>query len=525
MDLSQRSTHSLWQQGAEFPLQNLHHDLQTDVCVIGAGISGLTTAYLLLKEGRRVVVLDKDGFAANETGYSSAHLSNALDDGYVEIERLHGRVGSQLAYQSHTEAINRISKIIQDENISCDFLRLDGFLFCGPNETFTDLEKELFAAVRAGMKDIQLERNGGFSLGPYRRFRNQAQFDPVKYLRGLAQAVERLGGEIYTGALVTKVSGGENAEVITQKGNTIHCKEIVVATNVPINDVVAIHTKEAAYRSYMIGLKIKRNQFPVGLFWDTAEPYHYIRVQRDLDADHDVLLVGGEDHKTGQQNDPEESYFRLNEWVKNKFGIDSEIDYRWSGQIIEPVDGLAYIGLNPGLSDNVYIAAGDSGHGITHGTIAGILLTDLIMKRENDWAKLYSPNRISFKGINNYLNENLNTFWQYKDWVASGEIKSADDLKEGQGAVIREGLSQIATFRDDHGKLHMFSAACPHLGGIVHWNSAEKTWDCPCHGSRFSQTGEVINGPACQNLTPMQQVAHPDMIPILNRPLDLLGPI
>jgi glycine/D-amino acid oxidase-like deaminating enzyme len=185
MELSQRNTHSLWQEGAEFPLQSLHHDLTTDVCIIGAGISGLTTAYLLLKEGRQVVVLDKDGFAANETGYSSAHLSNALDEGYVEIERLHGKLGSQLAYQSHTAAINRIAKIIKDENISCDFVRLDGFLFCGPDQNITDLEKELFAAARAGVKDIQLEHND-FSLGPYLRFRNQAQFNPVKYLRGLA---------------------------------------------------------------------------------------------------------------------------------------------------------------------------------------------------------------------------------------------------------------------------------------------------------------------------------------------------
>lgn len=525
MELSQRSTHSLWQKGTEFPLPSLHHDLTTDVCVVGAGVSGLTTAYMLLKEGRQVVVLDKDDFAANETGYSSAHLSNALDEGYVEIERLHGKLGSQLAYQSHTEAINRISKIIKDENISCDFLRLDGFLFCGPNQTFVDLEKELFAAARAGMKDIQLERNGNFSLGPYLRFRNQAQFNPVKYLKGLAEAVQRLGGQIFNGALVTQVKGGDHAHVVTQKGCTVYCKDIVVATNVPINDLVAIHTKEAAYRSYMIGLKIKRNQFPIGLFWDTADPYHYLRVHREADTDYDVLLVGGEDHKTGQKNDPQECFHKLNEWVRNKFGIESEIDYRWSGQIIEPMDGLAYIGLNPGISNNVYIAAGDSGHGMTHGTIAGILLTDLMMGRENEWAKLYSPNRISFKGLNNYLNENFNTFWQYKDWMNAGEVKSADELREGQGAVIREGLSQWATYRDSNGKLHTFSAVCPHLGGIVHWNGVEKTWDCPCHGSRFSKLGEVINGPACQNLTPQQQVAHPDMIPIIDRPLDLLGPI
>jgi glycine/D-amino acid oxidase-like deaminating enzyme/nitrite reductase/ring-hydroxylating ferredoxin subunit len=525
MDINQRTTHSLWQDRFEFPLQNLHQDLTTDVCVVGAGISGLTTAFMLLKEGRKVVVLDKDGFAANESGYSSAHLSNALDEGYVEIERLHGKLGSQLAYQSHTEAINKISQIIQDENIACNFQHLDGFLFCGPDQSFADLEKELFAAARAGMKDIQLERNGSFSLGPYLRFRNQAQFNPVKYLKGLAAAIHRMGGQIYTQALVTQVKGGADALVVTQKGHVVHCKDIVVTTNVPMNDVVAIHTKEAAYRSYMIGLKINRDQFPMGLFWDTAKPYHYVRVHRDQDSDYDVLLVGGEDHKTGQQNDPQECFAQLNRWVKEKFGIDARIDYRWSGQIIEPVDGLAYIGLNPGLNNNVFIASGDSGHGITHGTIAGILLTDLIVGRRNEWEKLYSPTRINFKGLNNYLNENLNTFWQYTDWVAASEIKSADDLHEGQGAVIREGLSQWATYRDTHGKLHVFSAACPHLGGVVHWNAVEKTWDCPCHGSRFSKLGEVINGPACQKLSAQPEVAHPDLIPNLSPQLNILGPV
>lgn len=512
MNLSQRTTHSVWQENAVYPLPSLHEDLKTDVCVIGAGISGLTTAYLLLKEGRQVVVLEKDSFAANETGYSSAHLSNALDDGYVEIERLHGKKGSQLAYQSHTAAINQISKIIKDENISCDFLRLDGFLFCGPNENFSDLEKELFAAVRAGFTDVQLERNGVMNLGPCIRFRNQAQFNPVKYLRGLAEAVERLGGKIFTQALVSQVKGGSHAKVVTQNGYVVNCQEIVVATNVPVNDILAIHTKESAYRSYVIGLKIKRNRFPLGLYWDTAEPYHYVRLQQDLDVDYDILLVGGEDHKTGQQNNPEDCFLKLNQWVKAQFQIDSEIDYRWSGQIIEPVDGLAYIGVNPGLDSNVFIAAGDSGHGITHGTIAGILLTDLICGHENPWAQLYSPNRISFKGLNNYVSENLNTFWQYKDWISSSDTKSADHLQRGQGAIVRDGISATAQYRDNDGKLHAFSATCPHLGGVVRWNEVEKTWDCPCHGSRFSCVGEVINGPACQNLSPKDQVAHPDLL-------------
>ena len=213
---------------------------------------------------------------------------------------------------------------------------------------------------------------------------------------------------------------------------------------------------------------------------------------------------------------------KLNQWVKAQFQIDSEIDYHWSGQIIEPVDGLAYIGVNPGRDNNVFIAAGDSGHGITHGTIAGILLTDLICERENPWAQLYSPNRLSFKGLGNYVSQNLNSFWQYKDWISGTEKKGADYLQRSQGAVVRDGISATAHYRDSDGKLHQFSATCPHLGGLVRWNEVEKTFDCPCHGSRFSCLGEVINGPACQNLSPKDQIAHPDLLMNRDAPESIL---
>lgn len=515
MDLNQQKTHSMWQENIEFTIPALNVDLDTEICVVGAGISGLTTAYFLLKEGKRVCLLDREEFAYDETGLSSAHISNALDDGYAHLEKFHGRVGAKLAYQSHTKAIDIIEKIVRDEEIDCNFKRVEGYLFCGPKQERKDLEKELVAAARAGMQDLELITHGPLNLGPCLIYKNQAQFNPVRYMKALAQKIQKMGGQIYSHALVTEVQSGSRMSLKILNGHRVQCDHVVMATNVPTNDRMAIHTKEFAYRTYLVGIHIPRGQFPEGLFWDTEEPYHYVRVHQNPDTKYDILLVGGEDHKVGQDAHPEERFARLEDWAIQKFNLKScPVEYRWSGQIIEPVDGLAYIGRNPGDAGHVWIAAGDSGHGITHGTIAGVLLTDLILGRPNPWETLYLPSRISFSGVGKYLKENLNTAFQYFDWASAGEVESTHEIPNGEGAVVRDGFSKVATYRDTDGNLHEFSATCPHLGGVVHWNSAEQTWDCPCHGSRYTKYGEVINGPACQNLSPYKDLDNPVMTPV-----------
>jgi Rieske Fe-S protein len=285
---------------------------------------------------------------------------------------------------------------------------------------------------------------------------------------------------------------------------------VVVATNTPVNDRFAIHTKQAAYRTYVIGVHVPRDSVPKALYWDTAQeaslangfgpiPYHYLRLQ-NVSPVQDLLIVGGEDHKTGQADDPEARWNRLEAWTRERFPMATDVTYRWSGQVMEPVDGLAFIGRNPADEPNIYVATGDSGNGMTHGTIAGILLTDLILGRENPWATLYDPARKSLRALGDFAKENLNVAAQYVDWAAAGEVKSAAEIAPGTGGVIRRGLKKVAIYRDEQKSLHEFSAICPHLGCIVAWNSAEKTWDCPCHGSRFDKLGTVINGPALANL-------------------------
>jgi nitrite reductase/ring-hydroxylating ferredoxin subunit len=328
-----------------------------------------------------------------------------------------------------------------------------------------------------------------------------AQFHPLKYLDALAQAIENKGGRIFNNTHAEEFKDGAPGRVKTSKGPVVSAGAIVVATNTPVNDWVAIHTKQAAYRTYVIGMGVPKGAVTKALYWDTPDPYHYVRLQ-DV-GDHEVLIVGGEDHKTGQADDADQRFDRLEAWTRERFPAAEVVEFRWSGQIMEPIDSLAFIGRNPG-DRNIYVVTGDSGNGMTHGTIAGILLTDLVLGRENEWEKLYDPSRISLRAAPEFAKENLNVAAQYGDYATAGDVDRVREIAAGTGALIRHGLKKVAVYRDSHGVLHKCSAICPHLGCIVDWNSAEKTWDCPCHGSRFDPYGKVLNGPANTGLGPAE---------------------
>ena len=477
-----------------------------DVVVIGAGISGLSTAYHLLEAGFGVLVIDKGDVASGETSRTTAHVSSALDDHYCELEKMHGADGARLAAESHAAAISSIEAIARKENIACDFARVDGYLFASKASQRSLLERERAAATRAGL-EVELVKSAPlpFGTGPALRFAQQAQFQPLAYVSGLADAVRRKGGLIRTGVRVQSVSEGAPARVHMDGGSSVVARFVVVATNTPIVDVFAMHTKQAAYRSYALGVGIPKGSVERALYWDTEDPYHYVRVA----GDDDLLIVGGEDHKVGQSKSPEQSWARLDAWTRERFPMAQPVRFRWSGQVWEPVDGLAYIGKNPGRADNVFISTGDSGNGITHGAIAGILLSDLIAKRNNPWQHLYDPSRkvVRPAAAREFVKENLNVALQYGEFIKSGS--DADSIEPGQGAVVRRGVHRIAVFVDEAGGRHECSAVCTHLGGPVNWNRAEKSWDCPCHGARFDPYGRVLTGPAVRDLEPLPAAVEP----------------
>ena len=507
-------TQSVWMDTAQVPeYPALMESTRADVCVVGAGIAGLTTAYLLAREGKSVVVLDDGPIAGGETGRTTAHLSNVFDDRYFEVERLHGEDSARLTLESHTIAIDTIERIARTENIDCDFRRLDGWLFLSETDARKHpeiLDREEATARRIGLAVDRAARAPipRFDTGPALRFPKQAQFHPVKYLAGVARALTKLGGRIHTFSHVESIAGGKRPTVKTADGRSVNCGAVCVCTNSPISDYVVIHLKQSAYRTFVIGAQISGGALPPGLYWDTPSPYHYVRLVKGNSQGDDILLVGGEDHKTGQEDDAENRFRCLEEWTRARFAIGA-VEYRWSGQVMEPADYLAFIGRNPDGAENVFLATGDSGNGMTHGTIAGLLLTDLVLGRSNPWTELYDPKRVSAKSAPGLLRENLNVVVQYADWIKPGEASSADDIPPGEGAVLRRGVHRVAAYRDDHGNLHERSAVCTHLACVVRWNSTEKSWDCPCHGSRFDAFGSVINGPALNALGPAEPEHHP----------------
>jgi glycine/D-amino acid oxidase-like deaminating enzyme/nitrite reductase/ring-hydroxylating ferredoxin subunit len=500
---------SIWQATADLPAcPPLSENVHVDVCIVGAGIAGLTTAYLLCQAGKSVAVLDDGPIASGMTPMTSAHLSNMLDDRYFELENVHGREGARLAAESHTAAIDRIESIVRAEGIACDFTRLDGYLFLAEGDEPTTLDKELIAAHRAGLRDVIGVARAPFdswNTGPCLRFPAVAQFHPLKYLAGLAKAIRRDGGRLYADSHADRVEGGVPGLVHVGR-HVVSADAVVVATNVPINDRLAIHPKQAAYMTYLIGARVPRGSVPKILSWDTGDPYHYLRIAEF--GDDDLLMVGGEDHKTGQAQDTRERYARLEAWARERFPMMGAVEFAWGGQVMETMDYLAFIGRNPMDHENVFIVTGDSGMGLTHGTIAGMLLTDLILGRKNRWEALYDPSRVPMRAAAEFVKENANMAAQYADWLTAGDVGSENEIEPDSGAVIRRGLEKIAVYRDAGGALHEHSATCTHLGCIVHWNPGEKTWDCPCHGSRFEATGKVINGPANKDLVSVQRPQH-----------------
>ena len=394
-----QATTSVWMATTNTPIQSrLRENIRTDVCIVGAGIAGMTTAYLLAREGRSVVVLDDGAIGGGMTGRSTAHLTNAYDDRFVEMEKLHGAGGARLIAASHTAAIDKIEEIVREEQIQCGFERLDGYLFTPPHESKEILEDELEACHRAGLAGVRMVERAPietFDTGPALRFPRQGQFHPLEYLTGLTRAVMRNGGRICSETRVTKITGGADALVETNLGAVVRCDVIVVATNAPINDRVTIPTKQAAYVTYVIGMRVPKGSVTRALYWDTGNPYHYVRLQSDKRNDrYDVLIIGGEDHKTGDANNGADRFARLERWTRERWPQVGEVEFRWSGQVMEPVDGIAFIGRDPLDDDNVFIATGDSGQGMTHGTIAGVLLTDLLQGRKSPWEDLYSPARL-----------------------------------------------------------------------------------------------------------------------------------
>lgn len=482
----------------------LSEKLSVDVVIVGAGITGLTTAIRLREAGLSVAIIDQFKLAAGESGHTTAHLTEMVDTRYTAIEAKYGSEGAQLVAQSSRAAMTWIEE--RSLRIICDYLHVPGYLYTQNSHQRHELEKELRHAQKAGVDAKWVDRvplpfktEGGIMIPA------QAQFHPRKYLLGLASQLETEGCQIFQNTRALNLKEGEPCRLITDRG-VIEAGKVVFATHTPSVNRMRLHTQLAAYRTYAMAVRLKAAVPDLGLFWDTAEPYHYTRSQNGL------WIIGGEDHKTGNESNTENAFRRLENYVREHYVIDS-VDYRWSGQILEPVDGLPLIGRNPD-SKHVFVAAGFSGNGMTFGTVSGLLISDLILGIENPWAALYDPLRVKpIASLKEFVLENVDyPRTLIKDRIEkTAELDALDDLHVGEGQLVKKGNQTLAVFRDEQSNLHGVSATCTHLGCHVQFNNAEQSWDCPCHGSRFSVNGDILNGPAMKRLQRFELIEQKKM--------------
>ena len=491
-----RQTESLWRATSNVPrFDPFRGDLHVDVAIVGAGITGLTAALLLAERGRSVAVLEKDTAGAGETGNTTAHLTVALDARYHYVRRKYSAEEARLVADASRAALEKIAELVQRYSIDCRFKRVPGYLYTENRKYVSELKNEAAAAREAGLDaqwttDVPLAfATRGAVLWP-----NQAQFHPGQYLAALASHAKAAGVKIFEQTLVTGIEGGEPCVVETGHGR-LTAGAVFMATNVPVAGFTHVHALTAPYRTYAIAFE-ETGRHPDGLFWDTADPYHYTRWQ---DTDRGTfLIVGGEDHRVGEEEDTESCFSALGAYANEYFGKHPE-RYRWSGQIIEPHGGLPLIGGGGGFG-NVYISTGYAGQGMTFGTAGAMLIADLITGVSNPWAEVFDHKRVRpHATTREFISENLHFPGHLiPDRFTSMDVeaKSAVDVAAGEAKILEVDGRKIAAYRDEAGALHCVSPVCTHMKCDVAWNGVERTWDCPCHGSRFTPDGDVVNGPA-----------------------------
>jgi glycine/D-amino acid oxidase-like deaminating enzyme/nitrite reductase/ring-hydroxylating ferredoxin subunit len=495
-----------WADPAPFPeFPKLKADERADVVVIGGGIMGLTAAYLLAAAGQSVVLLERDRCAQADTGHTSAHLTMVPDMSITELVKGFGRDQAQAILDGGLAAIAQIEAIALDERIDCGFEWVPGYLHAidRSDSAVQDAHRQADAAKGLGF-DAEFVNAVPLFGTPGVRFGEQARFHPRKYLAGVARAIGALGGRIYEHSPAEEFV--ESPLGVKSNGRTVSCDEIVLATHNPLLGVSSVssatlfQTKLALYTSYVVAGRARHGQVPDALFWDTADAYHYLRLEPH--PDHDIVIYGGEDHKTGQIEDTQPCFERLEDRLRSLVpGV--ELTHRWSGQVIETPDGLPYIGET---APHQFAGTGFAGNGMTFGTLSAMMARDHVIGRKNAWAEIFDAGRTAItKGLWEYVKENTDyPYYMIRDRFAGAEGKSLRAVKEGEGKIIEIDGQRAAVSRLD-GRTFVRSAECTHMGCAVAWNTAERTWDCPCHGSRFRPTGEVIGGPAEAPLPPIQR--------------------
>ncbi len=481
----------------EFP--PLANDLEVDVLVIGGGLTGITSAYLLQKEGVKVAIIERQRCASADTGHTTAHLTYVTDYRLFQLVKHFGRDAAKAFWEAGMAGIDKVSEIARELNTDCEFKWVPGYLHARLFEPErTDVEKLKEDAELARQLDFNAQwlEKVPYANQPGIQFASQAKFHPRKYLRALLNAIKRGGSYVFE-----NTEAGEIQEDPLRVGAGryhIKCKYVIIATHTPLMgktgtvSATLFQSKLALYTSYVLGAKLPQGLVPEALYWDTSDPYYYLRIDRHAESDY--AIFGGRDCKTGQEHDAQRVFEGLERDFKQVLP-QAEVQHRWLGQVVETNDGLPFVGENAGQQ---FVATGFCGNGFTLGTLSAIMARDRFLKRKNPWFELFAVDRRKFHGGTwRYIKENLDyPYYLVRDRLARAERDSTDGLKIGEGCIVRVDRKKVAAYRDETGKVNLHSPVCTHMKCIVRWNAADKTWDCPCHGSRFNPTGEVFSGPA-----------------------------
>jgi glycine/D-amino acid oxidase-like deaminating enzyme/nitrite reductase/ring-hydroxylating ferredoxin subunit len=470
-----------------------------DVIIVGGGITGITTGLLLKKAGKSVLIAEAQNLGFGTTGGTTAHLNSFMETPFSTIIKDFGAENAKLVAKAARQALDLIKRHIDEYGIDCGYESVPGYLYATDEQQIKELDKfyEGFEKVEA---EVSVCNTIPVKIPFEKAFEVPAQglFHPTRYIYALAKEFEKLGGVIAEGCRVTGVEENEILDITTSRG-PLKAKNLIYATHIPPG-VNLLHFRCAPYRSYVIACKLKNEEdYPKGLAYDMADPYHYFRTQ-EIDGEK-YFIAGGEDHKTAHEENTESRFQCLESYVRKYYDVE-KVAFKWSSQFFDPADGLANIGHLPGHPSNMFVATGFGGIGMTNSHISALLLTDLITSGKSEYEHLFNPNRIKpVAGFNNFVKEAADVVSHFiGDRLSKEKIGDLIEIAPGEGKVVKYEGHTLALYKDEEGKLHALNSACTHIKCIVNWNTAEKSWDCPCHGSRFSFDGEMLTGPARKDL-------------------------
>ena len=491
-----QSNTSFWTDSTNFQtFPKLNEDINVDITIVGGGITGITTAFLLIKEGLKVAVIEADKILHGTTAHTSAKVTTQHDLIYDELIQHMGKEKAKLYYEANNDALNFIRKTVKENQIDCDFSEQDAYVYTNSDQYVSKLQKEYKAYQTLGINGEYLDKLP-FDL-PVKAavvIKDQAQFHPLKYLYHLTEQFIKQGGIIYENTVAVDIEEGEHPKVVTRDGNKIKSKYVVIASHFPFYGIRGLYfSRMYADRAYVLGVKTSK-EYTEGMYISAESPTRSLRFT-EFNGDKMVLVIG-ESHKTGQSNNETQHYQALQSFGEQTFGI-NEIKYRWSTQDLTTLDKVPYVGYHTSNHTNVLVATGYRKWGMTNSTAAALLMTDLIMKRENRYQELYSPSRFYMDpSLKKFISINMDVAKHLIKGKLENPNKSPEDLDKDEGAAVMINGKKAGAYRDTNGKIHIVDTTCTHLGCELHWNNGERSWDCPCHGSRFSYTGEVLEGPA-----------------------------